>query len=239
MWVLIAVAIECMALAGVVSILITKRTLVAFALGFNTMALVTGIFVWHFGLSIRTIVIMTMVVVYLARMNWLLLVWSGQTALGKLDEHTPTAGKLAIPVILANTVGWAYCLPFYFVVRNGNPLDQTDLLGVGLYLVGTVFHFGSDYQKRRFKSQPGSEGRVLNTGFWALCRHPNYFGDFLIYTSFAVMSHTIWGWVAPLLNVLQYAFDAIPKNEKWATERYGAAWGRYKEKVKAFVPYIV
>ena len=67
----------------------------------------------------------------------------------------------------------------------------------------------------------------------------NYFGDFLIYISFALVGGSIWGWVAPLLNLVQYAFDAIPKNEKWAAERYGSTWEAYKAKTKAFVPYLV
>jgi steroid 5-alpha reductase family enzyme len=238
MWILVAVAIELMALVGVVSVLATRRTHAAFVLGFNTMAFVTGIFVWHFGLSARAVVVLAMVVVYLVRMNWVLFVWSGQTALGKLD-NSPMAGKLVIPIVLANTVGWAYCLPLYFAVRSTSPLGPADLFGVGLYIIGTVFHFGADYQKRRFKFQHGSEGHLLDTGFWALCRHPNYFGDFLIYVSFAVMGQSFWGLVAPLLNALQYAFDAIPKSEKWAAERYGAAWEAYRAKVKAFVPYVV
>jgi steroid 5-alpha reductase family enzyme len=208
-------------------------------LGFNTMALITGIFVWHFGLSARAVIVLVMVLVYLVRMNFVLFVWSGQTALEKLDDHLPTAGKLAMPIVLANTVGWAYCLPLYFAVRSTSPLGRMDLLGIGLYVIGTVFHFGADYQKRRFKLQQGSEGRLLDTGFWALCRHPNYFGDFLIYCSFSVMGHSVWGLAAPVLNILQYAFDAIPKSEKWAAERYGVAWEGYRAKVKAFVPYIV
>ena len=54
-----------------------------------------------------------------------------------------------------------------------------------------------------------------------------------------MIGHSVWGWVAPLLNVLQYVFDAIPKNEQWAAERYGAAWESYRARVKAFVPYVV
>jgi len=73
MWALVAVAIECVALAGVISVLATKRTHGAFVLGFNAMALVTGIYIWHFDLSTRAIVVLGMVVVYLVRMNWVLL----------------------------------------------------------------------------------------------------------------------------------------------------------------------
>jgi len=239
MWVFVAVVTECMALAGAISIAVTKRTRIAFVLGFNTMVLVTGIFVWHYGLAIRSAIVLAMVVLYLTRMNWMLIVWARQTAMKKLDEKLPAGSKFAIPLVLANTVGFAYCLPVYFAVRNTHPFELADAIGIGIYLVGTVIHFGADYQKRRFKSQPGTEGRILDVGLWAMCRHPNYFGDFLIYISFALMSHSVWGWIAPLVNVLQYAFDAIPKNERWAAQRYGQAWEAYRERVKAFVPYIV
>jgi steroid 5-alpha reductase family enzyme len=238
-WILIAVAIEGMALIGALGVLSTKRTAVAFVTGFNTMALVTGIFAWYGGLSPRTVLVLVMVVAYLLRMNWILLVWSDNTAVSKLDEHTPVAQKLLLPFVLANTVGWAYCLPFYFATRNPDPLGLVDAVAVGTYLLGTALHFGSDYQKRRFKLRPEGKGKLLDTGLWSLCRHPNYFGDFLIYVSFAVVGGSVWGWIGPALNLLQYAFDAIPKNEKWAAARYGPAWDAYKAKTKAFLPHLI
>jgi protein-S-isoprenylcysteine O-methyltransferase Ste14 len=72
-----------------------------------------------------------------------------------------------------------------------------------------------------------------------LSRHPNYFGDFLIYVSFALLGGSVWGWVAPLAILLQYAFDAIPKSERWAAERYGSEWEAYTQRTKAFVPFVM
>lgn len=239
MWMQAAIAIELMAVIGALGILVTRRTLVAFVAGFNTMALVTGLFVWHAGANPRGVLVIALVTVYLLRMNWILLFWSGQTAVSKLDERTPISQKFLFPFVLANTVGWAYCLPFYFATRSPHPLGPTDAVALGVYVLGTVLHFGSDYQKRRFKLRPDVKGRLLDTGFWALCRHPNYLGDFLIYVSFAVVGASIWGWIGPVLNLLQYAFDAIPKNEKWAAERYGPAWDAYRTKTKAFIPHVV
>jgi steroid 5-alpha reductase family enzyme len=203
------------------------------------MALVTGIFVWNGGVSPRAMLVVAMVAGYLLRMNWILFVWSPQTAVSKLDEHTPVAQKLFLPFILANTVGWAYCLPLYYATWNSEPLGVTDAVAVGVYVFGTVLHFGSDYQKRRFKLRPEMKGKLLDTGFWSLCRHPNYLGDFLIYVSFAVVGGSVWGWIGPLLNLLQYAFDAIPKNERWAAQRYGPAWEAYKARTSAFIPLVV
>jgi steroid 5-alpha reductase family enzyme len=239
MWIAVAVAIESMALIGVVSVIVTKRTHGAFLAGFNVMALVMGLFVLHAGLTPRTGLVLAMVGVYLLHINWVLLAWSDQTAVSKLDRKSPTSQKILLPVVLANTAGWAYCLPLYFATVRTAPLGLTDGVAVGVYLVGTVFHFGGDLQKRRFKLMPGTQGKVLDTGFWSLSRHPNYFGDFLIYVSFAVIGGSPWGWIAPLVNLAQYAFDAIPKSERWAGERYGAEWTAYTARTKAFVPYML
>ncbi|MEJ2719632.1 MAG: DUF1295 domain-containing protein [bacterium] len=239
MWILNAIIIEGMALLGILSILRTRRTVVAFLAGFNTMAVVTGVYVWFGGLGPRTALVVAMVVVYLARMNWVLLVWSHQTALAKIDEQVPISHRMVLPIVLANSVGWAYCLPFYFAAKNSDTLGLSAALGAGVYILGTIFHFGADYQKRLFKTREGAAGELLDKGFWSLSRHPNYFGDFLIYVSFAIVGGNAWGAVAPLVNLLQYAFDAIPKSEKWAAERYGPRWDEYKSKTKTFVPYIV
>lgn len=240
MWMLIALVIEGMALVGVLSVRGTKRTRSAFLAGFNTMLPVTAIYVWYSGpLSGREIVVLALVAGYLLRMNWILVAWQDQTAVSKIDARTPASQKYFLPFLLANTVGWGYCLPFYFAVRRTDPLGWIDAVALAIYVVGTVVHFGSDYQKRRFKRRPDAAGRILDTGFWSASRHPNYFGDFLIYVSFAVVSASIWGWVSPLLNLLQYMFDAIPKSERWAAERYGPAWEAYKARTKAFVPYLI
>ena len=239
MWVAVAVAIESMAVVGVVSVIVTKRTRGAFLAGFNTMALVTGLFVLNSGLAQRSGLVVAMLGGYLLYINWVLLAWSGQTAVSKLDTKVSASQKLLLPVVLANTAGWAYCLPLYFATVRTASLGPADAVAVGIYLIGTVFHFGGDLQKRRFKLMPGTQGRVLDTGFWSLSRHPNYFGDFLIYVSFAVIGGSPWGWIAPLANLAQYAFDAIPKTERWAAQRYGAEWTAYTARTKAFIPYVL
>jgi steroid 5-alpha reductase family enzyme len=239
MWILAAFGIEGLALAGAISVAVTRRMRVAFVTGFNSMAWVTALFIWFEGNGPRVGLVAAMVGLYLLRMNWTLLLWSRETAISKLERETPKLQQVLLPFVIANAFGWGYCLPLYFAVRDPAPLSLHDGIGIAIYILGTVFHFGADYQKRRFKLRADTRGRLLDTGFWAISRHPNYFGDFLIYVSFAVIGGSAWGWIAPLLNLLQYAFDAIPKNEKWAAARYGAAWEGYRSRTKAFVPYLV
>ena len=202
------------------------------------MAPVTAIYAWNGVMSTRTVIVLALAAVYLLRINWVLTRWTGSTALEKLDG-TPRWQKLLIPVVLTNTVGWAYCLPFFFATRDGSPPGPRDAAALAVYAVGTVFHFGGDYQKHRFKSDPANRGRLLDSGLWSLCRHPNYFGDFLVYVSFSVIGGAAWGWIAPVFNFLQYVSDAIPRSEKWAAREYGPAWDEYRAKTRVFIPFVV
>jgi len=238
-WVLNAIIIETMTAVGIVGVSLTGRTGPAFLAGFNTMILVTGAYVLTAPPpSPRQMTVLAMVALYLVHMDWLLLFHRGRTAVAKLDRDLPPLQKFVLPFALTNVAGWVYCLPFYFAARRVGPLGPLDLGAIGVYLLGTVIHFGSDYQKQRFKREPGARGRLLDRGFWALCRHPNYFGDFLIYISFGLIGGSPWGWAAPLVNLLQYLLDAIPRNERWAAQRYGAAWEAYAKRTKRFIPFL-
>ncbi len=238
-WVLNAIVVEPMALIGCVGVALTKRTKIAFLTGFNTMLLSTAVYVLTAPpLNLRQIIVLVMVVLYLLHMNWLLFAVEKRTAIGKLDSHMQLVSKCLLAILLANTAGWIYCLPLYFASRLTSPPGWLFGAGIVVYVIGTVVHVGSDYQKHRFKANVESEGKVLDRGFWSLCRHPNYFGDFLCYVAFALVGESVWGWISPLVNISQYFMDAIPKNERWASERYGEAWQDYAGRTKKFFPFI-
>lgn len=238
-WILNALIIEAAALLGMIGVAATKRAKLAFLAGFNVMLPVTLVYLWKFPpLDARKIAVLVMLLIYLLHMNWLLLLHQKRTAVPKLDAQLPTSQKLVLPLVLTNTAGWIYPLPFYFAARRTGPLDAADYLAFAVFIAGTLIHFLGDYQKQRFKSRPGAEDELLDAGLWRICRHPNYFGDFLTYVSFGIIGHSVWGWVSPLVNLLQYLFDAIPKNERWAAEHYGDAWKEYTRRTKRFVPFL-
>ena len=238
-WIVNAVIIEVMAVAGLVGVVLTKRTGFGFAAGFNTMLPVAAVYVFASPpFNARQAVVLAMVVLYLLHMNWLLFARAYHTAVTKLDAKLQPSEKYLLPLMLANAVGWGYCLPFYFAARRGSAFGLLDIAAIAVYAVGTISHLGSDVQKVRFKSRPESSGKLLESGFWALSRHPNYFGDFLIYVAFAMIGGDFRGWVAPVLNFLQYRFDAIPKNEKWMAQRYGDAWERYARRTRMLIPFL-
>jgi steroid 5-alpha reductase family enzyme len=75
---------------------------------------------------------------------------------------------------------WGVSLPAQagVLADNGAPLPGWGLVGVALALIGIGFETIGDAQLERFRADPASKGKVLDTGLWRYTRHPNYFGDF-------------------------------------------------------------
>ncbi len=237
-WLLVLLLVES---AAALALLLTRRfgLRAAFFVGFNTLFLVALLYTFTAPASTpRAALALALLASYLLHMNALLFLFGERTAVPKLEARLRPGERLFLPLLLVNGVGVGYGLPFYFISRNPAPLGLWDGAALLVYLGGTLLHLGGDLQKIRFKSRPENQGKLLTTGLWGLCRHPNYFGDFLIYVAFALLAQNPWAWIAPLLNFLQYRFDAIPKNEAWAREGYGAAWDAYARRVKMFVPFL-
>ncbi|MEZ5198343.1 MAG: DUF1295 domain-containing protein [Bacteroidales bacterium] len=70
---------------------------------------------------------------------------------------------------------------------SGN-LNFLDTMGILVWIIGFIFEAGGDFQMAVFKRDPRNKGKVLNTGFWKYTRHPNYFGDSVVWWAFAIIS---------------------------------------------------
>lgn len=80
---------------------------------------------------------------------------------------------------LQGALMWLISLPL--LSASAPPLGLLDAAGAVLALLGLACEAGADLQLARFKANPTNEGRVLDTGLWAWTRHPNYFGDFVVW----------------------------------------------------------
>lgn len=238
-WIWVAIVTEVMALLAWAALALTQKVKFGFLFGFNAMLPVAYLHLTAHGPSWRAAVALASVVVYLLNMNVVILLWTENTAMSKLDRELTTAEKHVLPIIMANAVGWLYCLPFYFAGRRSGPIGWPDVLALAIYTLGTVIHFSADLQKKQFKANPEMRGRVLDRGLWRYSRHPNYLGDLLIYIGWATLALDWWAWLSPATNFAQYALDAIPKNEKWAAARYGKAWSDYTARTSRLIPWFM
>ena len=88
------------------------------------------------------------------------------------------------------------------------PADGFLIAGVVLWALGFAMEVTADEQKRRFRSQAANAERFITGGLWAWCRHPNYFGEILLWAGIAVAAWpALQGWAlltlaSPLFIVL-------------------------------------
>lgn len=117
--------------------------------------------------------------------------------------------------------------------------------GLLIWLAGFGIEVVADYQKRQFRKQSENKDRFIQSGLWSLSRHPNYFGEILLWTGIAVMAFPVLqGWqyltlLSPVfVTVLLTQVSGIPPLEKRADEKWGGreAYERYKEQTPVLVP---
>lgn len=116
-----------------------------------------------------------------------------------------------------------------------------DAAGAIVVMTGLAFESIADAQLRRFKAQAASRGQVLDTGLWRYSRHPNYFGDALVWWGLFLLAAGVpGGWmtiVSPVLMTwLLMRVSGVPLLEATlATSRPGYA--DYVRRTSAFVPW--
>ncbi|MCS6884812.1 MAG: DUF1295 domain-containing protein [Acidobacteriota bacterium] len=85
-------------------------------------------------------------------------------------------------------------------------LSWLDYLGTAVWLTGFLFEAVADWQLKRFKSSPENKGKVLDSGLWRYSRHPNYFGESVVWWGYFLIALATplgaWTIVSPLLMTL-------------------------------------
>jgi steroid 5-alpha reductase family enzyme len=152
--------------------------------------------------------------------------------------------SLATVFWLQAVLAWVISAPLYAVQRAGEPaaLGWLDALGAAVFAVGFGFEAVGDWQLARFRRDPASAGQVLDRGLWRYTRHPNYFGDALVWWAFfCFAAATPGGWRTvhgPLLmTILLMRVSGVSLLEKKLRETR-PAYRRYVEETSAFVPWF-
>jgi len=102
------------------------------------------------------------------------------------------------------------------------------IVGIVVWIAGFAIEFVADRQKSTFKQNPANDGRFITTGLWSWSRHPNYFGEIVLWIGMAIMAVPIlsgWRWVvliSPVFVILLLTrVSGIPMLETRAEKRWG------------------
>jgi steroid 5-alpha reductase family enzyme len=130
---------------------------------------------------------------------------------------------------------WLICFP---VISSVSSLKLFNLFGIIIWLIGFYFESTADSQLKEFISNPVNKGKILQTGLWALSRHPNYFGEITMWWGIWLLnlSSNFWTIIGPLtITLLIWKVSGVPLLEK----KYegNQDYDNYKKRVPVLIPF--
>ncbi len=166
---------------------------------------------------------------------------------GRFDDLKPHAPRFLIVWTIQGL--WVSVTALAMLLVNTGPAEvaRPGLLVAGalVWLVGFGIEVVADQQKRAFRHLPENTGRFIQSGLWAWSRHPNYFGEIVLWCGVFLMSTSVvegWGLrgvVSPLfVAFLLMKVSGVPLLEARADERWGADpdFQRYKANTPVLLP---
>lgn len=126
-------------------------------------------------------------------------------------------------------------------------LDWFAILGALIWVLGFAIEVIADAQKSRFKEDSANKGKFIQTGLWSRSRHPNYFGEIVLWVGIAVIALPVlqgWQWVALIspvfVTLLLTRVSGVPLLEKKADQKWGgqAEYEAYKQRTPVLVPRL-
>ncbi len=133
-------------------------------------------------------------------------------------------------------------LASYITVTPDSTLQYVILgFGVILWLIGFYFEALGDAQLKKFKSDPANKGKILSSGLWKYTRHPNYFGEAVMWWAVWIvsLSSLVWlsavGIIGPLFITFLLLFvSGVPLLEK--KYKNNALFQEYAKRTSVFFP---
>jgi steroid 5-alpha reductase family enzyme len=155
-------------------------------------------------------------------------------------DRFPLASLFTV-FLLQGALMWVVSLPLQAGAARGAsaPLGLLDAAGVTVFAVGLAFEALGDAQLARFLADPAHRGQVMQSGLWRYTRHPNYFGDALVWWGLglvAAAAGAAWSLVGPaLMTFLLVRVSGVSLLEKDIGERR-PGYAEYVRRTSAFLP---
>ena len=148
--------------------------------------------------------------------------------------------KAGIPYTMLIIFGlMIYWAPAFIITMSSHEASLEIIVGaIILFSFGVFYHFVSDMQKYIYLKH--NSGLIID-GLWKQCRHPNYFGELLIYSSFLLLTieSSLW-WLPVLILGIFICIIWVPgmKRIDRSLSRF-EDHAAYKKKTAFIIPYIL
>jgi steroid 5-alpha reductase family enzyme len=143
---------------------------------------------------------------------------------------------------LQGVLMWLVSMPTQVAQLSGMPdgLNVLDYIGAAVWTVGFLFEAIGDFKLARFKSDPANSGKVMDRGLWKYTRHPNYFGNavlwwglFLIALARPENTLVIFGPI--IMTILLTRVSGVPLLEA-SLRRRREGYVEYVGRTSSFIP---
>ena len=200
------------------------------------------------GTDARSYLLLAMVVIWAARLgSYLFLRVLKAGADARFDEIKPSFPRFLSTWTLQ---GLWVTLTLSAALAAITTTEQVSLgtvtsIGLVVWALGIGLEAAADAQKSRFRADPANKGRFIQSGLWSWSRHPNYFGEILLWTGVAIVALPVlrgWQWVTLISPVFVFLLltrvSGVPLLEKRADRRWGgeAEYEAYKARTSVLMP---
>jgi len=143
--------------------------------------------------------------------------------------------------LLQAVVLWVVSSPVLLAQRGAEPRAWSllDVVALTIWIVGFQFEIVADWQLMRFKKDPAATGQVLQSGLWAMSRHPNYFGEALLWWGIGLLAFPTGGWLSligpAMITYLLIKVSGVAMLDA-ALEERRVGYAEYIRSTPAFLP---
>ena len=134
------------------------------------------------------------------------------------------------------------------IINNSDSVaDLFFITGYSISIIGFIIEVVADIQKRKFRMKISNKGQFINSGLWSISRHPNYFGEMMIWVGMSFVTIPILiGWqfitlISPIFVIfLLTKVSGINLLEASANDKWGADknYQDYKDKTSVLIPFL-
>jgi steroid 5-alpha reductase family enzyme len=212
------------------------------------ISVITIAFVFSKAMDVRTILLSALVVIWAIRLGTFLFRRIHKAGKDdRFDEIKPSFIRfLNVWTIQALWVTFTMAAALAAITtttRKG--LDLFVIIGFLIWAIGFSIEVVADSQKNRFNANPDNKGKFIQTGLWSRSRHPNYFGEIMLWFGVAVIVLPVlqgWQWIVLLspvfVTLLLTRVSGVPLLEKKADKKWGGQedYESYKKTTPVLIP---
>ena len=130
---------------------------------------------------------------------------------------------------------------------NRSPIGTFAIVGTVVWIIGFAIEVIADNQKTQFRNDPNNKDKFITTGLWSRSRHPNYFGEIVLWFGIMIIAIPVlqgWQWIALIspifVTILLMRVSGVPLLENRADEKWGGQedYEAYKKNTPVLVPKL-